>query len=76
MALTHITPTKPETVTGMEVCTCCAFLISAGAATDQYGGYWEINPSPTAYAVNHCDLCRNPIGADRVSASVAFLCVD
>ena len=74
MALTLINPTKSdtETVTGMEVCTCCASLIAAGAATDQYGGYWEINPSPTAYAVNHCDLCRNPIGADRVSASVTI----
>ena len=70
MALTLIAPTDTETVAGMEVCTSCAALIAAGVATDKYGGYWEIDPTPPQFDVNHCDLCRNPMGADRVSASV------
>lgn len=70
MALTYATPTDTETVDGMEVCTACASLIASGAATDEYGGYWEINAAPPQYDVNHCDLCLNPMGADRVSASV------
>lgn len=72
MALTYITKPDTETVTGLEVCTCCASLVAAGATTDEHGGQWEINPAPPAYVVSHCDLCRSPIGADRVSASVTM----
>ena len=70
MALTF-THTETETINGMEVCTSCAVLVNAGVRTDDtYGGYWEISPEPPRFDVSHCDLCRNPMGADRVSASV------
>lgn len=80
MTLTLINPTSPdaqtETVTGMEVCIPCASLIATGTDIDRHGGRWQTTSTPPAYEVTHCDLCHSPVGADRVSASVAFFCID
>lgn len=73
MALTLIrTTATTETVRGMEVCACCAVLVSTGQATDRHGGIWSIGAESPLFEVSHCDLCRNPLGADRVSASVTL----
>lgn len=70
--ITQISTPERETVSGLEVCIFCASLINAGLADDGYGGQWAIDPAPPMFDVAHCDLCRNPIGADRVSASVTI----